>query len=118
MQQVVNLDGEKIVKRFEKIHINCSSNTTPIINAADIYLGEAYYNIRYYDGMCFSTAMTNSNPPDLCQCSTKGLWYSHSFNITQPDGFTYVKCSMLFSLQEIYSDTIKIRIVGKYAFLE
>lgn len=101
------------VKRYDKIHINCSSDTMPITAAADIYVEEAFYNIRYYAGKCFTTTQTGTCLPEVCQCSSRGLWYSHSFNVTQPDGFIYIKCSMLFDLREVYSDSLKVRIVGK-----
>ncbi|VDI54708.1 Hypothetical predicted protein [Mytilus galloprovincialis] len=83
----------------------------PITAAADIYVEEAFYNIRYYAGKCFTTTQTGTCLPEVCQCSSRGLWYSHSFNVTQPDGFIYIKCSMLFDLREVYSDSLKVRIV-------
>lgn len=113
MPQVVTLNGEMLVKRYDKMHINCSSDTVPLVNAADIYVEEAFFNIRYYRGRCFTTALTSTCLPEVCQCSSRGLWYSHSFNVTYPDGFIYIRCSMLFGLKEVYSENMNVRIVGK-----
>ncbi|CAC5409002.1 unnamed protein product [Mytilus coruscus] len=111
MGQVVHLTVEKLVKRYDRIIINCSSDSMPIVNTADVYVEKSFYNIRHHNGSCFSTALTSKCSPDVCQCSSQGLWYSHSINMTQPDGFIYIECSMVFGQKEVFSGRIKVRIV-------
>lgn len=117
MGQVVHLTADKLVKRYDNITINCSSDIIPIVNTADIYVEKSFYNMRHHKGSCFSTALQSKCSPDICQCSSQGLWYSHSYNVTQPDGDIYIECAMVFGLKEVFSDRIRVQIVGKYTLL-
>lgn len=112
----IKLYGEKVVKRYDFIHLNCTTESMPIGNSIEIHANQESFTLRLLKEKCFSSAMGGQCAPAFCQCSPSGLWYSHIYQADQSEGQLEVACSMLFKSTGILSDSIQVEIVGKYFF--
>ncbi|XP_052080110.1 titin-like isoform X3 [Mytilus californianus] len=111
-QSFVKLSGNQHVKRFGNVRLNCSSNNTPIANTASIQIdGKSYTTITLKGDDCFSSILGKKCTPDVCECSNRGLWYSHTYKIVQHVGVVNFICLMTFKANGLLSDSISVKII-------
>lgn len=113
---VVQINGDYVAKRHESFMVNCTSDTIPVGLEAEIQVDKVSYSIISLHSKCFSTALQRFCLPDICQCSNSGLWFSHSFRVINPEDFLDVTCLMVFGSKGQLSDSMQVRIIGKYVW--
>lgn len=114
----VNLSGNQNVKRFSNVRLNCSSNSRPFANTASIQVdGKSYTAITLQNGNCFSSVLGKYCTPNVCECSNRGLWYSHTHKVAQHIGVVNFTCLMTFEGYGSFTDSITVKIIGKPNFL-
>lgn len=114
VQIAVSINGETLIKRYDKLHLNCSTDTIPNGNAIDIKVNEkTYTTVTLFNGECFSTVFGKKCSPDICECSSIGLWFTHVYQANEPEGIIDITCTMIFRQQGTLSDSYQVRIIGK-----
>lgn len=112
----MSMKGETLVKRYDKLHLNCSTDTVPVGNAADIKVNEKSFTIvTLSNDKCYSTVLGKECVPDICECSTNGLWFTHVYQANESEGFVDFKCSMTFGSHGPLFDHFQLRIIGKFS---
>lgn len=111
---VVQIKGDHVAKRHGRFSVNCTSDTVPVGLEAEIKVDKVSYSIISLHNKCFSTELQRFCLPDICQCSNTGLWFSHSFRAINPEGLLDVTCLMVFGSKGKFSDSMQVRIIGKY----
>lgn len=118
LQIGVSLNGPQLVKRYDSLYLNCSSDNTPIDSAANLRINDIYYtSIRRVNGNCFSSVLERECLPGNCDCSEESLWFGHFYNVTQPEGVVDISCSMVFGIQGTFLSSIQVTIIGNYRYI-
>ncbi|CAC5416021.1 HMCN [Mytilus coruscus] len=112
LQTSVHLSGENIARKGDAIHLNCSTDSVPTDKAMNIQINEASHNyIRLRNGVCFSSVSGGRCSSDVCQCSTKGLWFGYTYLAEHAEGLINITCAMVFGSRGLFSDTIQVQIL-------
>lgn len=112
----IKLYGEQVVKRFDFIHLNCTAESMPLGHSIEINVNQESFAIRLLQDRCFSSVVGGQCVPEICQCSARGLLYSHIYQADHLEGNINITCSMVFKSTGILSDSIEVKIIGKRFF--
>ncbi|CAC5383991.1 unnamed protein product [Mytilus coruscus] len=83
----------------------------PVGNSIEINVNQESFTIRLLREKCFSSAIGGQCAPEICQCSSRGLWFSHIYQAAYSEGEIDVTCSMVFKSTRILSDSIQVKII-------
>ncbi|CAG2225765.1 TTN [Mytilus edulis] len=112
-QGSVLLTAKQHVKRYENVGLNCSSDTIPLGKTANLEVnGKSFTAITLLStGECFSSILRNQCTPDVCACSSRGLWFSHIYDVVQHVGRINITCSMILKEHGSSSDSVQVNVI-------
>lgn len=116
----MKLQGPKYTRRDDIITFNCSTDTPSVGLEAEILVDlKTYTNMRSFNNTCFSAVQGLECAEDVCQCSKKGYWFSHTYNVNEDNvenDMLIITCVMKFGADggNKVSDIISIKIIGMY----
>ncbi|CAG2217650.1 unnamed protein product [Mytilus edulis] len=112
-QGSVLLSAKRHVKRYENVVLNCSSDTIPLGKTANLEVnGKSFTAITLLStGECFSSILRNQCTPDVCACSSRGVWFSHIYDVVQHVGRINITCSMILKVHGSSSDSVRVNVI-------
>ncbi|CAC5378099.1 unnamed protein product [Mytilus coruscus] len=113
----LTLQGPKYTRRNDIISINCSTDTPSVGLEAEILINsKTYTNMRTHKNKCFSALQGLDCAKDVCQCSKRGYWFSHKYNVNVDNvenDILIITCVMKYGADggNKVSESISIKII-------